>query len=235
MTQLKLFTFIFLGLTLAGCGLSDSTLTPTSLEIQSPQQELTPTSPQPDQDLEVNIQATMTSTPKPLIEPSEEIPPPVKGGEIEIRIPFDIYNPSAEASGNSTSECVNTLPFKIGKQDERVLVEGEGRIECEFIDTPKDQPITYHISLGLDASFDGEQLSPTTDYPKGWLDAYLTIDGTITQFYTDYPPEAPNPCPESDPCQSPSSEVIPLPFHYEEGSEVTVPWHFILHLQEGEN
>lgn len=86
----------------------------------------------------------------------------------------------------------------------------------------------------MDGSFNGELLPPTRDYPNGWLDAYLTIDGTITQYYTDYPPEAYNPCPDSDPCRSPISEVIPLPFSYEEGSKITIPWRFILHLQPGE-
>lgn len=235
MWQLKIFLFMFLGLALTGCGLGDLSQSPTSQENQPQKLDLTVTSRQLGQEDENIIQPTPTPNPAPIIRSSKEAPLTTDGGEIEIRIPFDIYNPSAETPDNPAPECLHTLPFTINSQNDRLLVSGEGRIQCEFIDTPVDQPITYHIILDLDGSFDGELLPSTPDYPKGFLDAFLNIGGTITQFYSGYPPEATNPCPESDPCQSPAVEVIPLPFHYEDGSQITVPWIFTLHLRQAED
>jgi hypothetical protein len=77
----------------------------------------------------------------------------------------------------------------------------------------------------------GELLPPTSDHPSGWLDAYLTVDGAIMQYYSNYPPQAQNPCPEDEPCRVPAADVIPLPFGYEEGSTISEPWTFVLHLR----
>jgi hypothetical protein len=98
------------------------------------------------------------------------------------------------------------------------------------VDTPQGSPITFHVVLEYDGVLNGELLPATPKRPSGWLDAYLALDGAITQCYVGYPTGAPNPCPESNPCRTPSSDIILLPFGYEEGSEVTTPWVFILHL-----
>jgi len=151
-------------------------------------------------------------------------------GEVEIRIPFDIFS-EGEAPPAAVPECVNTLPFRITSDGARSMMEGEGQIDCHFVDTPQGAPITYDVILEYDGVLNGELLPATPGKPSGWLDAYLTVDGTIVQYYTGYPAEAINPCPESDPCRTPASDVIPLPFDYQDGSTVTTPWTFILHLR----
>ncbi|MDH4208244.1 MAG: hypothetical protein OEV76_05170, partial [Anaerolineae bacterium] len=128
-------------------------------------------------------------------------------------------------------ECVNTIPFRMTSDGSRTMIEGQGPIDCHFVDTPQGSPITFHVILEYHGSLNGELLPATPDRPSGWLDAYLAVDGAIVQYYTGYPPEAVNPCPEGDPCRTSASDVIPLPFEYKDGSTVTTPWTFILHLQ----
>lgn len=180
---------------------------------QKPAETATPTNPQ--------------ILPRP-DEPTDTPSAPTTG-EIELRIPFDIYSPS-EVSSSSLPECVQYLPFRILSDGDRKLIEGKGRLECSFVDTPKGSPITYHVILTYDAIFNGELLPASPNKPSGWLDSFLTIDGEVAQFYVGYPPEAANPCPEENPCRTPVSEVIPLPFDYRDESSISTPWTFILHL-----
>jgi hypothetical protein len=177
--------------------------------------------------------ATPTPTPTTDLPPHGVEPTPTlpesSGGEVEIRIPFDIYA-AGEPSTTPVPECVNRIPFRLFEDGSRTMLEGEGPIVCHFIDTPQGSPITFHVLLEFNGVLDGELLPPTTDMPAGWLDAQLGFDGNITQYYEGYPAGATNPCPESDPCVMPSADFVPLPLAYEEGSTVTAPWIFVLHL-----
>jgi hypothetical protein len=175
--------------------------------------------------------ATPTPTTALLPQADEQTPtpPPPSGGEVEIRIPFDIFS-QGEQPPADMPECIETIPFRMFQDGPRTMLEGEGQIDCTFVDTPQGSPITYHVILQMDAHLDGELLPPTTDKPSGWLDAYLLVDGATVQYYTGYPPEAVNPCPESSPCRTPASDTILLPFAYEDGSTLTTPWTFILRL-----
>jgi hypothetical protein len=179
------------------------------------------------------IPPTLTPTPTAALLPhgNEQTPtPPEPGaGEVEIRIPFDIYG-EGELPSTDVPECVNAIPFRMIRDGSRTMIEGEGQIDCHFVDTPQGSPIIFHVILEFDGVLNGELLPATSDNPSGWLDAYLALDGAITQYYVGYPTEATNPCPESNPCLIPSSDVIPVPLAYEDGSTVTTPWIFILHL-----
>lgn len=170
---------------------------------------------------------TPTPTPGLLLGANTVTPPPTvpTGGTLEVRIPNTI---------NMQTECVREIPFRLVTEGSRTMCRGEGRIDCTFEGKPlggEDQPIIYHVILEMDAEFDGELLPATPQRPNGWLDAYLSLDGSIIQYYTGYPPQATNPCPESSPCRVPTTEVIPLPFDFEDGSTITTPWTFILHLR----
>lgn len=173
----------------------------------------------------------LTPTPtRALIFPGEEPDQPESSeGAVVIHIPFVIYS-QGEQSSTDVPECVNSIPFQIIKDESRILIEGQEPIDCHFVDTPQDTPITYHVVLGYDGTLNGELLPATPDKPSGWLDAFLLVDGVISQYYTNYPQEATNPCPEENPCMTKISEAIPLPFTYEEGSEITTPWTFLLHI-----
>lgn len=173
---------------------------------------------------------TATATKAVVFPTAEAGVPEVDGGELEIRIPFDIYAPS-EVTTSEDIECVTFIPFNFNKEEMRILLEGQGPIYCHFEDTPLDSPITFHVILDFNSTFTGELLEASLNKPYGWLDTYLMVDGAIIQYYSNYPPEAVNPCPESDPCRSPVTENIPLPFEYIEGNTLTTPWKFILHLK----
>lgn len=234
MPHIKIIPVLFLLMTITACGPSGSVPATDSSENQSNLQEITTAYPPLDQAVNDFTQPTATPTLAPLLEPIEGISPPIENGELEIRIPFDIYNPAVETPGNP-AECITTLPFTWKDQQGRTMVEGQELIQCEFTDNPKDTPITYHVLLAFDAIFSGELLPATPEYPHGWLDSYLNLLGTVTQYYEGYPPEATNPCPQSDPCQTPAAEVIPLPFPFQDGSQISTPWTFILHLPSGDS
>jgi hypothetical protein len=190
--------------------------------------------PQGNEQTPVPIAPTPSPTPTVALPPHGKgptpTPPEPSGGEVEIRIPYDIY---AEGEGPPTDvpECVNTIPFRMVNDGSRTMIEGQGQIDCHFVDTPQGSPVTFHVILEFGGVLNGELLPATSDQPSGWLDAYLALDGVITQYYANYPPEATNPCPESDPCRTPGSDVMSVPLAYEDGSTVTTPWIFVLHLQ----
>jgi hypothetical protein len=192
------------------------------------------TTPVPPTTTPIPIPPTPTPTPTTALLPhGNELtptPPEPSAGEVEIRIPFDIYS-EGELPPTDVPECVNTIPFRMIRDGSRTMIEGEGQIDCHFVDTPQGSPIIFHVILKFDGVLNGELLPATSDKPSGWLDAYLALDGAIAQYYVGYPTEATNPCPESNPCRIPSSDVIPLPFAYEDGSTITTPWIFILHLR----
>jgi hypothetical protein len=210
--QLRLLILGILSLDLVACGTASTISAPTTIALQP--------------------ETLPTATPTIFILMQSEEPdiPEPGGGEVEIHIPFDIYSQSEMPSAD-IPECVNTIPFRIIKDELKSLIEGQGPIACEFVDTPEGAPITFHVVLELNGVLNGEVLPATPDKPSGWLDGHLALDGEIIQFYTDYPPEATNPCPEDNPCRITTFETIPLPFDKEEGSTITIPWTFILHLQ----
>lgn len=153
------------------------------------------------------------------------------GGELEIRIPYDIFNPELELPAESPPTCITMIPFEIKEEGGHQVISGKGLIDCTYVDTPAGTPITYTITIRLDSEILGELLPATDSYPDGFLDAQLTLEGSLTQSYTDYPSEAINPCPSADPCVSPLADFIPLPFNYTEGSTIDIPWTFILHVK----
>ena len=176
---------------------------------------------------------TATPTPTALLSRADEptpspTPPELRGGHLEIRIPYAIVVGGGEPPAD-VPECVCTIPFRMFRDGERIMIAGEGPIDCHFVST--GGPITIHVLLEFEGVLDGELLPATSDWPSGWLDAYLMVEGTISQYYLGYPPQATNPCPEGDPCRAPASQVISLPLACEEGGTVTTPWTFVLHLQ----
>jgi hypothetical protein len=208
---------------------------PASSPMPGPTASLPPANVEPLPSEPVPSQATPSPLPTSTPTPTPGLPPVAvtytptplvpTGGYLEVRTPNTI---------NMQGECVNTIPFRLVGDGARTMSQGEARIECDFEGKPlggEDAPIVYHVTLKIDAVLDGELLPATPDRPHGWLDAYLALDGAIIQYYTGYPPQATNPCPEDSPCQTPSSEVIPLPFAFEEGSTITTPWTFVLHLE----
>ncbi len=146
---------------------------------------------------------------------------------MEIRIPFHVVI-EGEAPPADIPECEAVIPYNLISDGTRTMIEGEGDILCHFAD--EAVPLIFHVLLEFEALLIGELLPPSPSKTTGWLDAYLNIDGAITQYWVGYPSEAVNPCPENSPCRTPTKDVIPLPFDYAEGSTIETPWIFVLHL-----
>ena len=222
MTRAQAIVLSLLCLVLVACGASDHEQRPAGTAVLQPTS--TAVSPSTAGDA-----ATATPTRELILSADARTPTPGKAtsGTLEVRVPYAIFSTTPP---EDMDECVNLVPFGVVKEGERTLIEGQGRIDCHFVSEP-DVPITFHVLLAMDATLSGELLAATASYPSGFLDAYVTLDGTSTQYYEGYPPEAQNPCPEADPCVSPGGEVMPAPLDYSEGSTVEGPWTFVLHLR----
>jgi len=86
------------------------------------------------------------------------------GGSLEINIPFDLYASDENLSGTSPV-CNVSVPFLIKRVDERIMVEGEKEINCEYVDTPQGSPITFMIKIVVSFDLLGELLPATIDKP----------------------------------------------------------------------
>lgn len=181
--------------------------------------------------------ATNTPTPEatPLIlaaNTKEPDKPPITGGVIEIRIPYEIEGGVTIAEPGEGNECVYELPFKIAAEGERKMAHGSLDIVCHWTIPTGPLPYTVHVIEEAETSFDGEIFPASESFPEGWIDGYLNVDGTVTLYYEDVPPDIPNLCPETSPCTAPGTVVFNLPFPWKEGSKIEEKWIFILHLGE---
>lgn len=158
-------------------------------------------------------------------------------GEIESRIPLPMTG----------EECVSHFPFAIREEQGRLVIEGEGVIDCSSSgELCNDICVTHNHILYADVTLDGEVLIGLSDSPSGVLHVNLAYTGTNTQYFTDYPPGARVLFTEQNPFQVEGSEIIPLTFVFEDsataeaesqlgaaaeaGVEALAPWTLILHL-----
>jgi len=80
-------------------------------------------------------------------------------------------------------------------------------------------------------STEGSRIQREYHITEGWIDGYLNINGTTTQYYDDFTMDVPNLCPESSPCTIPATNVFSLPFHPVDGDQIEQGWIFILHIK----
>lgn len=200
---------VALCLAIAGCGLSsgqENTSTGTLLITATP----TPTAHLPA----TNIEATT----------------PPANYTIELRIPFQIEESTVVADPGEDNICLAELPLQVVEEGDRKMAHGSRMIECQWIVLPDPLPYKIHLSNKFMASFDGEVLPTSPSYPEGWIDGYLSVDGTTTQYYVEFQVDMPNLCPENSPCTAPGSVVYNLPFHLVDGDTIEAQWIFILRL-----
>ena len=100
------------------------------------------------------------------------------------------------------------------------MAHGTTEIVCHYTMLPGPLPYTVHLINQFEASFDGEVFPSSDSYPEGWIDGYLNINGTTTQYYVDFTMDVPNLCPESNPCTVPGSMVFNLPFRLVDGDQI---------------
>lgn len=176
----------------------------------------------------------VTPTPTPtvlVLEASTEEPglPPLEYS-IEIRMPLEMSASKVIAEPGEGSTCIVIMPISIAQEGDRKMSRGSNYIECHYTIPHDPIPYTIHVFNRFNASFDGEVFPPSESYPEGWIDGYLTIDGTNSQYYIDFQQEVPNLCPQSSPCTAPGTRTFNLPFHLANDYHIEQDWTFILHI-----
>jgi hypothetical protein len=217
--QIRVGLCVFVGcILLAGCSLQRAaTPTPEQADIAQPEAS-TPT-------------PTAVLIPGELDEPTEEIPPsPPTAGEIELRF----------TDPESQKECVATFPFEIVEQPGLRKIEGSGVLNCKFETQQCGEGvcINYHSEYYMDAGLSGVIHPASTDFPDGFLEAGLGGTFTMTQYWTDVPPESFVAFTKEHPSVFSGSDIIPLNFNFAEGATEEAgnpasqfPWVFRLHLR----
>ncbi len=195
---------------IAGCAPSNGNTTPTSSITQN-----TP---------------TPTPTVLALASNIEETEPPPADYSIEIRMPYEMDQSTVIAEPGEGNVCVATLPFQMTQEGDRKMAHGSAEIACHYTMPSGPLPYTVHLIEQFEASFDGEVFPSSESYPEGWIDGYLNVNGTTTQYYVDFKYDIPNICPESRPCTVTGSTVFNLPFHLVDGYRIEQKWIFILHI-----
>ncbi len=206
------------GFLLSGCNLQN-VASPTPTEIEIPALE----------------QATPTPTIAPIrVEPQapteEPTLPPPTGGEIELRFTDTL----------TQKECIAHFPFAIVEEAGQRKIDGSGVLDCqqEIQQCGEGVCITYHSQHTMEAVIRGFIRGATADFPDGFLEANAAGTYTLTQYWSDYPPETVVVFTEDHPSVISGSDIIPLNFNFADGATAEVqtqadalPWVFTLHLK----
>jgi len=166
-------------------------------------------------------------TPTPTISPT---PRPTRG-EIEVRF----SDPDTEG------ECEAHFPFTINWGEARTTIDGGGVLSCAFTAQHCGDGVcmTYHRIHDMDASLAGELLASSARYPHSFLNTTLAGEYSMTQYWTDVPPDAFVPFTEANPAVFKGSDIVHLLFDFVEGATEelergtggqTFTWKFTLHL-----
>ncbi len=192
-----------------------------------------PVSPTPIDALSPGI-ATPTDTPAALI-PEAPTPEPTTAPAWQHSLELRFTDPETQ------QECVTIFPFEVLEDAERSITGG-GVIDCKFQTQQCGEGvcITYHSVYAMDADLRGFVRPATASYPDGMLEAYLSGTFSMTQYWTDIPPETVMAYTEDNPFVASSSDIIPLAIQYQDGATTELggeggaaeyPWVFTLHLR----
>jgi hypothetical protein len=176
--QTLMVTGACVALLLLSCGPATLVSTPTSTPTP------TPAEGEP-------LLSTLTPTPTPVpgglgpstLTPTDWLP---RDGEIELRI----QNYLDPAGGE---ECISHFPFAVIQGAERTTIEGEGIVDCHFQKTSCGEAcLTMHMIEEYDVTVEGEILPGAGSGGVASLHAVLTFDGSVTEYFSDYPAGAPS-------------------------------------------
>jgi len=205
------------GISLAGCNLERvASPTPTLADFLMPY-DSTPT---PTTELILG---------EPEVPPTETTPPPPSSGELELKF----------TDAMTQKECTARFPFEIAEEGELRRISGSGILDCqsEIEQCGEGVCILYHSKHYLDASVAGILHAPTTDFPDGFLEASLAGTYSLTQYWTNVPPESVVLYTEDHPSVFTGSDILPLNFNFKDGATEELnnqagqfPWVFTLHL-----
>jgi hypothetical protein len=209
--QILIVVSICVPLSLLACGPSTLvTLVPT----------FTPTlTPTPIVEEPLVITVTPTPTPAPGgLSPSTLVPTDwsPRDGEIELHLK-NFLDP---ASGE---ECVSLFPFTVVEGVEPATIEGEGRIDCHFQATYCGEAcVTMHMIQEYDVTVEGEVVPGAGSGGAASLHVVLTLDGSVKEYFSDYPPEAIMVFTEDHPFVIEGKGPLPLDFDYVDGATAVI-------------
>ena len=202
---------------LTGCNLQRTSPTSTAVDLTGPA-DSTPT---PTRVLLPGV---------PDEPPVATTPPPPTGGELELHF----------TDAMTQKECTARFPFDIVEQGTLRRISGSALLDCqcEIEQCGDGVCLLYHSKHYLDAGVAGVIHGPTTDFPDGFLEADLGGTYTLTQYWTNVPPESFVLYTEEHPSVFTGSDIIPLNFNFKEGATEEInneagqfPWVFTLHLR----
>ena len=209
------------GFLLACCNLERvSSPTPTQADVLMPADSKAASTPTP---------TTVLILGESEVPPVETTPPPPTSGELELRF----------TDGMTQKECTARFPFDIVDAGTMRRISGSGILDChQTVEQCGDGVcILYHSKHYLDASVVGVIHPATADFPDGFLEANLAGTYSLTQYWSDYPPDSVVVFTEEHPSVFTGSDILPLNFNLAEGATEeagnesgTFPWVFTLHL-----
>jgi hypothetical protein len=178
---------------------------------------------------------TFTTLPlPPQVETATPEPVEFTGGEIELVVNFQV--------DEGIHECTSSFPFTQDHLQDPPRISGEGEVDCHFSEVLEGEggSVTHHTLLQYSGQVAGVLYPGTSDKPAGFLDCTLTLDGTMSEYFSDYPGGSFVPYTAANPFEISGADSIPLPFEWKEGSTVVITpptagasanrWTFILHL-----
>jgi hypothetical protein len=157
-------------------------------------------------------------------------PPPPTGGELELRF-TDVM---------TQKECTARFPFDILEGGQMRRISGSGILDCHQTveQCGEGVCILYHSKHYLDGSVAGVIHPATADFPDGFLEATLAGTYSLTQYWSDYPPDSVVAFTEDHPSVFSGSDIINLNFNFADGATDEIetpsgeyPWVVTLHLR----
>lgn len=161
--------------------------------------------------------------------PAATTPPPPTSGEIELHF----------TDAMTQKDCEAHFPFNIITEDGQRKIDGTALLDCqcEIEQCGDGVCLLYHSKHYLDATLVGIIHGPTTDFPAGFLEASVAGTYTLTQYWSNVPPETFVLYTEDNPSVFTGSDIIPINFNFKEGAieEISTPsgeypWILTLHL-----
>lgn len=173
-----------------------STFTPTPTEKNIAPEPITPT---PTLGSPVSPGSNSTVT-----------PPRPSSGKLEMRTP-DLLNPANE-------DCVNYFPFTVNDETDPPTITGEGRIDCHFQSVT--QACILHAVMDYTVVVQGEIKLGENGEER--LLVELTLDGSLSNYMSDYPPDAVVLFTEANPFVWKEKGPMSLNFEFVDGAKTTV-------------
>jgi len=163
--------------------------------------------------------------------------PPMIGEPVEVFHPVTGLITLEFLDAETQLACTADFPFSLNWKAETAVIAGLGEINCPLTTQQCGEAcITYHIEYLYEGDLSGN-VNLAVD--PGQLQAELILDGSLTQYWTDIPPDSLVAFTEEHPMVLETADILTLVFDFEDGAVFKIentnvagapPWVFTLHL-----